>query len=136
MSGRRSRDKGKRSELEVCALLRDVFPEIRTKRAGGESASVDRGRDLLGTPGFCVQVKGRAAPNPIGALAEADAGRSQYRREVPVAFVRKIARGTSSRWIVTLYADDFVRMMQLQKALVPPPGTPRRRAIDGLVGED
>jgi hypothetical protein len=118
---RRERQKGKRGEQSVAALLRPIFgDEVRTKRAGGESACVDRGRDLLGTPGLCVQVKEMARPRPLAALDEACA--MMAANEIPVAFVKeswtgiktteKSARG---RWCVVLRAEDFVGLFQLAR---------------------
>jgi hypothetical protein len=115
---RSQRQKGKRGEQEVVALLSPVYPEARTKRAGGESASVDRGRDLLGTPGLCVQVKNAAAIDCIGALEEARHAAAS--NEIPIAFVRR-TRGnglSSSGWCVILSADDFVGMLATTKGLM------------------
>lgn len=111
--GAASRRKGKRGEQEVAVLLRPVFPAVRTKRAGGESAAEDRGRDLLGTPGLCVQAKCHAKPQPIAALAEAR--RAALEAEMPVAFVRQSSRRESSPWCVILDAQDFVGLLSLAK---------------------
>ena len=112
------REKGKRGELEAVALLRRIFPDVRSKRAGGETLSVDRGRDLLDTPGYAFQVKLTARPQPLAALAEARG--AAHHREVPVALVRESRPGIrDARMVAVMYADDFVRMVELQKALVP-----------------
>ena len=117
------RQKGKRGEQEVSRLLLPLFPEVRTKRAGGESASVDRGRDLLGTPGLCVQVKCMAKPNPLTALEEAHSVMGTG--EIPVAFVKRSVQGGNQRkpgvtgsWCVVLLADDFIDLMKVSRTSV------------------
>jgi len=113
MAGMHSRRKGKVGEQDAARLLRPICPEVRTKRAGGESASQDRGRDLLGTPGLCVQVKCHATPQPIQALREAT--QAAQGNELPVAFVRQSSRGASSPWCVILEASDFVGLVALAR---------------------
>jgi hypothetical protein len=110
MSGRHSRQKGKRGEQEVANLLKPLFPYARTKRAGGESASADRGRDLLGTGILVVQVKLMAAPAPIKALREASAAATDA--EMPVAFCKqtRCAGNNAPEWTVTLRAKDFLAL--------------------------
>ncbi|HXU06528.1 MAG TPA: hypothetical protein VN903_36485 [Polyangia bacterium] len=114
---RTGRRKGKRGEQDVVRMLRGLFPEVRTKRAGGESASVDRGRDLLGTPGYCIQVKAMRAPAPLAALEEALAAASP--KEVAVAFVKQSCAGNQhtrgqvgGRWVAVLRAEDLLSLMQ------------------------
>ena len=117
MSRADGRRKGKHGEQEVAQLLRGLFPEVRTKRAGGESASVDRGRDLLGTPGYCVQVKRMHRPAPLAALEEALAAAAVG--EIPVAFVKQSRHGgdqwnpgVRGQWVVVLRADDLLALME------------------------
>lgn len=104
--GRSQRQKGKRGEQEACKLLRRLFPNVRTKRAGGESASVDRGRDLLGTPGVCFQVKSMSRPNPLRALAEAE--KAAKEDEMTVALTHKTGEG---EWVATLPARHLLLLM-------------------------
>jgi len=117
MSRADGRRKGKHGEQEVAQLLRGLFPEVRTKRAGGESASVDRGRDLLGTPGFCVQVKRMQRPNALAALEEAAGVATPA--EIPIAFIKQSRAGNihtrgkvGGRWVAVLRAEDLLTLMQ------------------------
>lgn len=115
MSGRTSRRKGKVGEIEVAALLRPLFSEVRTKRAGGESATQDRGRDLLGTPGLCVQIKSMGRVDALKALTEAM--RAALPDEVPLAMVKR-TRGSgasSSGWVAVLPAQQFIGLWSLAR---------------------
>ena len=49
-----SRRKGKRTELELVAALRPFFPDTRRNL---DQCREQDGRDVLGTPGFCFQLK-------------------------------------------------------------------------------
>lgn len=108
-----SRVKGKHAEQEVARLLRVIAPDVRTKRAGGESASQDRGRDLLGTPGLCVQVKCHARPQPIAALGEAL--QASAADEIPVAICRQSSRSKHSRWTATITLEDLIGLVSLAR---------------------
>lgn len=111
------RNKGKRCECEVAALLRPLFPEVRTKRAGGESASQDRGRDLLGTTGLCVQIKGHARPFPLRALYEAQ--HAALEEEIPVAICKEVRRGARSEWSATIPLTCFLALLALARGFAP-----------------
>jgi hypothetical protein len=111
--GLMSRRKGKVGEQQAAQLLRAIFPDVHTKRAGGESASVDRGRDLLGTPGLCVQVKCHGAPQPLVAWREACS--IAQPNELPVAFVKQSRRGYAFPWAVVLSAEDFIGLYALAR---------------------
>lgn len=117
------RDKGKLGEQQVASLLLPLYPEVRTKRAGGESASVDRGRDLLGTPGLCVQVKNMMRPDGLRALAEAVSVMGSD--EIPVAFIKRSVKGVnqysidvSGKWCVVMLADDFIGLLRTSRVSV------------------
>lgn len=102
--------KGKRGEVEAVNLLLPIFPLARSKRAGGESATVDRGRDILGTDGWCVQVMRSARPDIHRKLSEA-MGCAQA-DEIPLALTRK-DRG---EWLATLPAAHLMELLdQLEK---------------------
>ena len=49
-----SRGKGKRGELEFVNYLRDELGEGITRNL---DQTRDGGRDILGVPGFCIEVK-------------------------------------------------------------------------------
>jgi len=110
MSGMLSRRKGKLGEQGAVQLLRAAFPLVRSKRAGGETLTIDRGRDLLDTPGFCVQVMRAARPDIHRKFSEAAAVAKPD--EIPVALTRR-DRG---QWLATIPASAFVAMVdQLEK---------------------
>jgi hypothetical protein len=105
------RRKGKRGEQEAVNLILPAFPLARSKRAGGESATVDRGRDILGTPGYCIQVhRGRSTPCERKLEEAVTAAEGTY--DIPVALVRR-DRGP---WTATIRASDFLALVyQLEK---------------------
>ena len=106
---RLERTKGCRAERDVAALLRPLFPHVRTKRAGGESAREDRGRDLLGTPAFCFQVKVGVHPYPLKALREAQA--AALEDEMPVA----ICREDRQEWTATMPLEGLLALIALAR---------------------
>lgn len=109
--GLMQRNKGKRGECDVVRLILPLYPLARSKRAGGESALVDRGRDILGTPGLCIQVHLGQSATPQRKLAEAVAG-ALGTEDMPVAFTRR----DREEWVVTLRAADFLALMdQVEK---------------------
>jgi hypothetical protein len=112
MSGSMSRRKGMRGELEVAALLRRVFPDVR-RRASGEESQGGQGRDLDGTPGFAWQVQLGDRTTPEKKLAEAAGSVKQLAREsartVPIAATRR----TRGDWLVTLRLEDFLGILEV-----------------------
>jgi len=113
MSGRRSRSKGARGEREAADFYRPIWPECSRRPCGGESQR-DQGRDLDATPGFSVQVKTMARPNPLAALAEAIAAAREG--EIPLAHCRRVRSGhpdgeeptvmlraTDARWLIHVF---------------------------------
>ncbi len=98
--GRASRDKGKRGEREVCALLRDLYPDARR---GFQSRQGDDEADVECTP-FWVEVKRvKAQETPRKAMAQAVAATDG---RVPVVFSRR----DNSDWLVTMRASDWVKL--------------------------
>ena len=98
-----SRDKGKRGELEVAAIIRSHGFEARRgqqRRGGPGSPDV-----IHSIPNVHVEVKFRQQLNVYAALEEAakEAG-----GKVPVVFHRRKRTG----WLVTVDADDFLNIMQ------------------------
>lgn len=69
---RSQRDKGARGEREAADLLRPAFPAVR-RRCSGEESQSERGRDLAGTPGWCVQVAVGSRPPIERKFLEAEA---------------------------------------------------------------
>jgi hypothetical protein len=104
--GRYPLARGKRGELEVAELLRPLFPEVRTRRAGGESARDTRGSDLVGTAPYVCQIKRRERLNVVEAWNEAA---QNANGAVPLL----IHRRDHSPWLVTMSLEEW---MELEKA--------------------
>jgi hypothetical protein len=103
---RSQRDKGKRGELEAAHFYLPVFPDCARRSCGEESQSA-QGRDLKGTPGWCIQVKHMARPDEHKALYEAVAAARDG--EIPLAHCRRVLRGpgrTIYAATITLRATD------------------------------
>lgn len=98
---RMSRTKGKVGEREVAALLREHgFNGARgVQYQGGKDSA-----DVVGLPGFHIEVKRAETFSPYKALeqAVADSGGAG----TPVVFHRSNARP----WIVVMAADSFLEL--------------------------
>lgn len=70
MSGLRSRRKGAGFEREIAARWRERF-HLDTKRGIGQARNAAEVPDVDGLPGFWVECKHGAMPNPRAALAQA-----------------------------------------------------------------
>ncbi len=101
--GKMSKDKGKRGELEVVALLHKYGFEARRGqqfRGGGDSPDVIHTRR-----GLSVEVKLRETLSLYPALekaAEDDADKAA------IVFHRR----NRKPWIVAMYAEDFLELMK------------------------
>lgn len=95
-----SKEKGKRAEREVAALLRAYGYEARrgVQYHGGEDSP-----DVLGLPGVHIEVKHVEKLNINEAMAQAfrDCGEN-----MPVVFHRR----NRTPWLVTLHLDDFMKL--------------------------
>lgn len=99
------RRKGKAGEQESARRIRVICPDVMSVRAGGETLG-RRGRDLVNTPGLCVQVKKRGDPDLQGALMEAIG--AAVEGEMPLAHCRRSRRGSRGElWTITLRDSDF-----------------------------
>lgn len=101
--GKASREKGKRGERELAALLTEAgFPAERAQQYKGNAGSFDVTCPSLERLGLVIEVKNVARPTigPWLAKAEEDAGPLQE----PVVFWRK-PRG---RWYAILPAEAFL----------------------------
>lgn len=97
--GKASRDKGKVGEREVAALLREHGFEARrgVQYQGGPAS-----QDVVGLPGFHIEVKRVEAFNLHAAMAQADQDRDAA--ATPVVFHRRNA----GEWVVVMKAHDFL----------------------------
>lgn len=109
MAGRKSRDKGARGEREAVRLLREVFPTVR-RRCAGEESQGNRGRDLEGVPGWCIQVQMAGRISAVAKLIEAEGAREPD--EIPCAITRRCRLGHSGPWTVTLLLEDWLDLIK------------------------
>ena len=113
MSGRRSRDKGKRGELEVAAVLCAAgFDARRTPNSGGLSW---RG-DIVGVPGYVIEVK-RQESLAVPAWLRQAAADAAVCHSVPVVAFRR----SGEPWHAILLLEELARLLSLEAAfsLVP-----------------
>lgn len=101
--GGSSREKGKRGERECAALLRaHGFDARRGQQFNGSDGSAD----VVGLPGFHLEVKRTEALRIYEAMGQAEADARDG--EIPVVLHRRNNRG----WLAILKADDFLRMVK------------------------
>lgn len=105
----RSREKGAEGEREVVALLAPVFPGARRRFSSEEAQGTELGRDVSGTPGYCVQVQKAKTPRIERKFREASVVAGAC--EIPLAFTRRSAVGHAHPWLVTLRAEDLVGLL-------------------------
>ena len=101
--GKMSRDKGKRGELEVVALMKEHGFEARRgqqHRGGSDSPDI-----IHNVPNVHAEVKLRQALSLYPALEKAKA---ESPDKVPVVFHRR----NGKPWVVIMYADDFLHSMR------------------------
>lgn len=98
-----SRNKGKRGELELAALLRDLgFPDVRrSQQFCGSSSSAD----LLGVPGIHIEAK-RCERLSIYDAYEQAVHDSEGTEDIPTVFHRR----NGKPWLVILSLEDWVKI--------------------------
>lgn len=100
--GGTSREKGKRGERECAALLRaHGFDARRGQQFNGSDGSAD----VVGLPGFHVEVKRTESLRVYEAVRQAESDAREG--EVPVVLHRRNRKG----WLAILRADDFLEMI-------------------------
>ena len=107
--GKASRTKGAAAEREVVAILRDHGPFPYADRDLEQVRGTDNGRDIVNTPGMCVQVKRRkrVTQSVIEAgLAEAAGSTTD---DDPLAVV--FHRSDRQPWRVTMDAHQWCAMV-------------------------
>ncbi len=113
MTGRASRKKGARGELEVAAELgRHGLSARRTPNSGGLAW---RG-DLQGVEGYVIEVKRCERWNVPAWLVQAHAAASGG--EVPVLVMRRsVDGGPAGRWHAVIPLEEFGRLVASDKRL-------------------
>jgi len=105
VSGRRSRDKGSRGELEVAAIFKAAgFDARRTPNSGGLSW---RG-DVVGVPGYVLEVK-RQETLALPAWLRQAAADAAVCDSVPVVAFRRSQEG----WYAALPLEELARLVAL-----------------------
>jgi Holliday junction resolvase len=100
--GRKPRARGNRGELEVVNILKaHGYPAYRNFASGGYGGS-----DVIGLPGFAVEVKMVEALNIWKALAQSEEAASAT--ETPTVVFRR----NRSRWYVALPFEDFLGLVE------------------------
>ena len=101
--GRRSKEKGKRGELEVAHLLKEYgFTGRRGQQFKGGTDSPDVVCDM---EGFHIEVKRTEGINVYEAVAQAR--RDRKPGETPLVLHRR----NGKPWLAVLYADDLLRLL-------------------------
>lgn len=96
--GRGSRNKGKRSELELAAILRDVYGyDVRRGHV------FEHEPDLVGLAGIHAEVKRVERLNLSAAMQQAAADSEKRKDGLPAVFHRK----DREDWLVTMRLEDW-----------------------------
>lgn len=111
--GRASRDKGKRGELLLARFLREHGYEAR--RTAQYCGSTGDAADVIGLPGLHIECKFVERLDVRGALRQAihDARPGK----MPVVFHKR----SREEWLVTLRAEDFMKIYPEWEASIAPP---------------
>ena len=100
--GKRSRDKGKRRELELVHILNDQGFNVR------RGYVFQHEPDIVGLEGFHVEVKGVESLNVRKALNQSIEDAEKRRDGIPVVAWKK----SNEPWTVTLLLDDFLKIIR------------------------
>lgn len=104
------RDKGKRWEREVAAAFRNIFGD--QVHRGWQARSGSDACDVEGIPGYWIECKVGARPNPLAALDQAEEAQAEA-NDFRVALA--VCKKDRSRPTVTLRFDDFLQMIESLK---------------------
>jgi len=102
--GKTSRTKGATAEREVCAILREHGPWPEAERDLDQVRGHDNGRDIINTPGVCIQVKRRKKVT-VGVI---EAGLREAVLSMGVEdSAACVHRGDRGAWRVTMAIDEL-----------------------------
>ena len=96
-----SRRKGKEGELEFANLLKEHGFDARR----GQQYSGIEGEDVVGLPGFHIEVKRVNSLNVSKAMKQA---REESQGKTPVVAHRKDREG----WLVTMDLEDWIKLIK------------------------
>ena len=102
MGGKRSRDKGKRGELEFAALCREHGFDCR--RTAQYCGNTGQAADVEGLPGIHVEVKRTEVLKAWDYMTQAS--HDAPLEKIPVVAWRK----NNHRWLMIMEADDWFRL--------------------------
>lgn len=103
--GKRSRNKGKRRELELVHILNDNGFDVR------RGYVFQNEPDLVGLEGFHVEIKGVEALNVRKALKQSIEDAEKRKDGIPIVAWKK----SKEPWTVTLLLDDFLDLIRKGK---------------------
>lgn len=99
--GKRSRNKGKRRELELVHILNEAGFDTR------RGYVFQREPDIVGFDGFHVEVKGVESLNVRKALNQAITDAEKRQDGIPILAWKK----SNEPWTVTLLLEDFLKII-------------------------
>lgn len=116
MTGRMSRNKGRRGEQEVARRLREAMPEIADNvRRGWQSRVGCDDADVCGLPGFWIECKTGKQPNIRAAYKQAT--KDAKGRAFPCAVIQD---DHARDRMVVLSLTDFLRILRSAYGYLPP----------------
>ncbi len=96
------RSKGNRSELEVIEILKaHGYPAYRNWQSGGQG-----GNDVLGLPGFGVEVKNQQRLNIWAAIAQCKDAAS------PTDIAAVVFRRNNHEWMAAIPFEDLLGLIE------------------------
>ena len=102
MSGKTSRDKGKRGEQQLARILRSEG--FGGARRGQQYSGANGDADVVGLPGIHAEVKRTERTDLYGWIAQADA--DALDGEIPAVFHRK----NNSPWLAVMHLEDWLSL--------------------------
>lgn len=100
--GKAQREKGKRGERQTAREIADVFG-VDAHR-GQQSRDGADAPDVVGLPGWWIEVKTGQRINAFAALEQADDARGKF--EVPIAVLRRDRK----RPVVVMFWEDWMHL--------------------------
>ena len=100
--GKRSRNKGKRRELELVHILNDNGFDVR------RGYVFQHEPDIVGLEGFHIEVKGVESLNVRKALQQSIEDSKKRKDGVPLLAWKK----SNEPWTITLLLDDFMEIIR------------------------
>ena len=109
-----SRSKGKRGELEIAHLLKARGYDARR---GQQFSGIYGDADVIGLPGIHIEAKRVERLDLKAAYAQSIRDAREF--EMPTVWHRK----NNEQWMVTLSADDFLRLYERSFSIRDPEKT-------------